>query len=55
MKKLNTILWMMAAAVIGLISCKKEDDTTPSNSNNTLCGVEIIQFSIIHEQGFVQR
>lgn len=35
MKKLNTILWMMAAAVIGLTSCKKEDDTTPSNSNNT--------------------
>jgi hypothetical protein len=35
MKKLNTILWMMAAVVIGLTSCKKEDDTTPSNANNT--------------------
>ncbi|MFN3446450.1 MAG: hypothetical protein ACK44D_11980, partial [Bacteroidia bacterium] len=35
MKKLNTILWMMAAVVIGLTSCKKEDNTTPSNANNT--------------------
>lgn len=35
MKKLNTILWMMAAVVIGLTSCKKEEDNTPSNTNNT--------------------
>jgi hypothetical protein len=35
MKKLNTIVWMMAAVVIGLTSCKKEDNTTPSNTNNT--------------------